>query len=537
MASLSDRTNKQVENIRSQQYKNTGKGEELKRRRAEVSVTLRKEKRDAILSKKRNIISDDPDNVDNLYNTEELSDEALTIAEDELKDIAIEFRKPGLSGDKLFDLYQRIRRVLSQNSSAPVDFLIKLRLLPVLINGLQSDNKKIVYEAAWSITNVASGTSEHTKAVVEAGVIPILLQYLPEHRRHKEITEQCIWALANIVGDSQEYRDLAIKRGLFKYMANIMNDIKSLPITVVRNIAWLFSNVARHRNANIPEEIYGQSVRYIQNLLCYNDKSVKCDACWGLSYLIKDAKNEQLKYFANQIVMHNMLSFLGSGENSLILGALRVIGRFAQGTENYCDILIQSGIFRQVFPSIMTTKAYDTEILYNCIWVLSNVVAGPETHINEIVSCNLVPFIIKHLSSGISRIRIECSWFLSNFVNGCSRHQIKEIVKCGGVDAITKELKNDTNNDYICNLLECIFCILDTYSSCIPEKLESIKDSIEECGGVDVIEKFQLWDNEKISVLSNRMMEVFFQDDNNPCGGDYDSEDHERYPQLQRIEF
>ena len=127
----------------------------MRRRRNEVTVELRKNKREEAVLKRRNVPhgmvdSTDEDDYNSSYNLKKLVEKAGC---DE-------------NAEEQLAAVQAARRLLSSDRNPPIDNLIQSGILPILVNCLErDDNQMLQFEAAWALTNIASGTSAQTNQV------------------------------------------------------------------------------------------------------------------------------------------------------------------------------------------------------------------------------------------------------------------------------------------------------------------------------------------------------------------------------------
>jgi len=356
---------------------------------------------------------------------------------------------------------------------------------------------------------------------VECGAVPHFIKLLSS--QHANVCEQAVWALGNVAGDGATYRDFVINCGIIKPLILLVNPEVSMGF--LRNISWTMSNLCRNKDPPPTMGTIESLLPTICNLLTYGDKHVLSDACWALSY-VTDGSNDRIQRVIDAGIVDKLVELLGNAEVLVVTPALRAVGNIVTGNDDQTQAVISHGALGH-FDKLLWHKK--NNIQKEAAWTLSNITAGTKTQIQSVIDAQLLPYIIDVLGRGDYKTQKEAVWAVTNLTSGGTPEQIMQLVEQKALPPLSNMLGVQDPRT-VTVALDGIHNILTAAAKISEEVCNKVALMLEECNGLDLIEKLQEHENERIYQRSAQIIKEFYQ-------GDDEAEETDLQPAVENGQY
>jgi len=413
-----------------------------------------------------------------------------------------------------------IRRALSKgNAERPIRALRNQpSAIPRVIALLrQSADERLLHECVWILTNIAGGSNDDVRAVVDAGALDLLLSLLGS--RNIDLAEQTVWLCGNIAGDCVELRDELLRMdGVYEKLIELMGPEYDRRVALQRQVAWTLSNLARGRPQPDFERVRIAVPALVSRLsparyAVWQDTETINSVVWCLAYTSDDKSpdNNKLTWLLANApdMLQNLLPLMSHESHQVRSPVLHVLGNVASGDEYHTQALIDSGALGPLRALLSDPKDV---IRKETCWCLSNITAGSRPQVQAVLDAGILPPLLDVLEHSSMAVQREAMWAVGNALNGGSNEQVRWMTREHPVVvAVSRMIHRNGDARMLGVVLEALGSLLRVGAADAPGHANPVAQTLDECGALDELEGLQMHASNEVADAARELIERYFE--------------------------
>jgi importin subunit alpha-1 len=399
---------------------------------------------------------------------------------------------------EMIEALKEFRRMSAIEENPFLQDIVDCGVIPRFCDLLSSSERIIQYEVAWILTNISSGPSEYVSMILDSGVLPTLMK-LATSSPGQNVSMQSIWCIGNITGDTNpSIKEVCYHLGVVGCLVEIIRSSRSIETT--RQAMWALSNLLNVKESPGIDHI-AASIAAITNFILSGDREVFQYTMSAIEHISAMSGCDAIGMVCNSHIPRNLRLIFDRFDrensfpnNGIQYSLCKILSNIATGTNEQTGMIVTQPIIGCMMKMFVDGASHIRKEIAFC---LSNVVCGPRSHIDIIITSQFVKYIVSHILSFDYSVKRECMWMMCNLLK-YSKHTIEVIMMYPESAEVLCCMLGLKDVDVTLMSLDAIDSVLEHTTDNNPLLHSSIKQSIEMCGGMEEIENLQLADNDDI---------------------------------------
>ncbi|CAB9529398.1 Importin subunit alpha [Seminavis robusta] len=285
-----------------------------------------------------------------------------------------------------------IRRLLSSgDSKVPFEDLIQAGVVPSLVKLLTKPS--LQEDAVWALSNLASGPSKSSKALIDHGAIPALVQLLST-TNDVVIQDHAVMGLGNLASGNG---DAIVKAGGLTTLLDLLQEPRQ-SLDMVRQATWALGMLYREP-PNTLDSIQ-QALPTLQKLLDHKDEEVLGDTVWAYAHILADSSDIHniigaVVESGDGKVVSKLVEFLHNDNTSIQRAALKALAGIAAGNDHHIQSILDCKNSLTDLQKVIAAGDNEEEALR----VVANLCGGI-TSIQVVIDSEIVRFLMQMIQNG-----------------------------------------------------------------------------------------------------------------------------------------